>query len=67
MKRETDKKERTIFRSSRFFKQNGKLYVDTREGIRGPFSSLKNAEIELSLHLGLINTFGLNQKNQRQL
>lgn len=60
MKRSTDKEEKTMFRSSRFFNQNGKLYFDTREGVHGPFLSVYDAEIELSLHLRMIEDFGLN-------
>ncbi len=61
MKRETDRDEKMVFRSSRFFNQNGKLYFDTREGVHGPFASVEDAEIELSLHLRFIDDFGLNE------
>jgi hypothetical protein len=37
MKRETDAEDKMVFRSSRFFNQNGKLFFDTREGVHGPF------------------------------
>ncbi len=61
MKRSNDESEKMVFRSSRFFNQNGKLFFDTREGVHGPFSSVEDAEIELSLHLRMIDDFGLNE------
>lgn len=44
MKRKDDQKDRTFFRSDRFFFMNGKWYFSSREGDMGPFATRDNAE-----------------------
>lgn len=44
--------DRHWFRSDRFFIVNGEWFFQTREGLmEGPFSSIREAEMELMLYL----------------
>ena len=55
--RKTDGESRAWFRSSRFFKQEGKWFFYTREGtMEGPFSELHDAEHRLSEYIKIMNS-----------
>ena len=55
--RKTDKELRAWFRSSRFFKQEGKWFFYTREGtMEGPFSELQDAEARLNEYIKILNS-----------
>jgi len=55
--RRSDKESRAWFRSSRFFKQDGKWFFYTREGtMEGPFSELQDAEQRLSEYVKIMNS-----------
>lgn len=52
MKRESDSKDITWFRSDRFFVVDGNWYFTTREGTNeGPFKSAQDAKRELIAYL----------------
>jgi hypothetical protein len=52
MKRESDPKELTVFRSDRYFVVDGKWYFTTREGTNeGPFKRADDAKRELTRYL----------------
>jgi Domain of unknown function (DUF6316) len=52
MKRKSDDKERTVFRTDRFFRSDGKWFFTTREGGNlGPFDTHEDAERALVQHL----------------
>jgi hypothetical protein len=62
-KRKTDREHRSRFRSSRFFKDDGKWFFSTREGtIEGPFWELKEAENKLADYIKIMNS-GFMPKN----
>ena len=55
--RRSDKEPRKWFRSSRFFKQEGKWFFYTREGtIEGPFSDMEHAEGRLREYVKIMNS-----------
>jgi len=52
MKRQSDPKELTVFRSDRYFVVDGKWYFSTREGTNeGPFASADEARSHLTQYL----------------
>jgi hypothetical protein len=52
MKRKSDDKERTVFRTDRFFVSDGKWFFTTREGGNlGPFDSQEAAQDALVQYL----------------
>ena len=55
--RKSDEKSKAWFRSSRFFKQQGKWFFYTREGtMEGPFSELQDAENRLNEYIKIMNS-----------
>ena len=55
--RRSDKESRAWFRSSRFFKEEGKWFFYTREGtMEGPFSELQDAEKRLEEYIKIMNS-----------
>ena len=55
--RRSDKAPKKWFRSSRFFKQEGKWYFYTREGtMEGPHSNLERAEERLQEYIRVMNS-----------
>jgi hypothetical protein len=56
-KRKTDLVAKIRFRSSRFFKHNGKWFFNTREGtMEGPFEKLPEAENKLEEYIKIMNS-----------
>jgi hypothetical protein len=52
MKRESDPKDLTVFRSDRYFVVDGKWFFTTREGRNeGPFATAEKARQELKQYL----------------
>jgi hypothetical protein len=52
MKRKSDDKDVTVFRTDRYFLSDGKWYFTTREGSNlGPFDTHEDAECALTQHL----------------
>jgi len=55
--RRSDKEPKKWFRSSRFFKEQGKWFFYTREGtMEGPFSDLEHAELRLEEYIKIMNS-----------
>ena len=55
--RRSDKEPKKWFRSSRFFKQEGKWFFYTREGtMEGPFSDLDRAAERLQEYIKVMNS-----------
>ena len=52
MKRKSDDKDVTVFRTDRYFRSDGKWFFSTREGSNfGPFDTRDQAECALRQHL----------------
>lgn len=52
MKRKSDEKDMTVFRTDRYFLSDGKWFFTTREGTNhGPFDTRDDAERALTQHL----------------
>jgi hypothetical protein len=52
MKRKSDEKDVTVFRTDRFFLSDGKWFFTTREGANlGPYDTREDAERALMKHL----------------
>jgi len=55
--RRTDKEPRKWFRSSRFFREEGKWFFYTREGtMEGPFSDMERAEERLHEYVKIMQS-----------
>lgn len=52
MRRRTDQKDKTYFRSERLFCMNGQWYFCAREGDHGPYTSREKAERALKRFVG---------------
>jgi hypothetical protein len=62
-KRRSDREHRPRFRTSRFFKNDGKWFFSTREGtVEGPFWEMGEAETKLADYIKIMNS-GFMPKN----